>query len=239
MTQAEIIRCECGVSVRVPAQRGQRTLRCPKCRVELAVPPAAPAAPAAQVEARQLSTGSDGVLCPICQTRITAGEERVACPECEQSHHQDCWVEIGGCSTYGCTRAPSLETDGPAQPPHTAWGDNKQCPACGETIKSIALRCRYCGTDFESVDPLQLRDLHRRAVRDDSLKKVRQSAVALFVVSLVGCFAPLMLIISLCVVIPKHKQLVKSGPLYAVMGWAAVVISGFWSLILLGFAVAN
>ena len=48
-----------------------------------------------------------------------------------------------------------------------------------------------------------------------------------------------MLIISLCVVIPKHKQLVKSGPLYAVMGWAAVVISGFWSLVLLGFALAN
>ena len=239
MSQAEIVRCECGVSVRVPADRDGRTLRCPKCRVELAMPAAAPPAAAAELDARQLPPGRDGVLCPICQTRIADDEDCVACPECEQSHHRDCWVEIGGCSTYGCTQAPSVDTEGPAQPPHTAWGDNKQCPACGETIKSIALRCRYCGTDFESVDPMQLRDLHRLAHRDDSLKKVRQSAVALFVVSLLGCFAPLMLIISLCVVIPKHKQLVKSGPLYAVMGWAAVVISGFWSLILLGFAIAN
>ena len=86
---------------------------------------------------------------------------------------------------------------------------------------------------------MKLRDLHRQADRDDSLKSVRQSAVALFVVSLVGCLAPLMLIISLCVVIPKHKQLMKCGPLFAVMGWASVIISGIWSLILLVVGISS
>ena len=236
MSQAEIIRCGCGVNVRVPSDRANQTLRCPKCNVELDT---SPPTPPPGLDARELPPGQDGVLCPICQTQIAAGEPGVACPECKQSHHRDCWVEIGGCSTYGCTKAPSAEIDGSAMPAHTAWGDNKQCPACGETIKSIALRCRYCGTDFENVDPMQLQDLHRQADRDESFKSVRKSAAAIFVVSLVGCLAPLMLIISLCVVIPRHKQLMKCGPLYAVMGWASVVISGLWSLILLAVGIAS
>lgn len=55
------------------------------------------------------------------------------------------------------------------QPP-VAWGDTKKCPICAETIKSIAVRCRYCGTDFDTVDPLSAAEVKDRMKRGESDK---------------------------------------------------------------------
>src|SRR5262249_9424259 len=129
-----IIACTCGTKVRLPEGSGGKQFRCPKCRAILDAP----------VETKVLSTyraeaGGKESLCPICQSGIVAEEPVIVCPNCDQVHHQACWQEIGGCSTYGCEQAPALTKEAPAAQPLTAWGDTKTCPACGETIKSIAL----------------------------------------------------------------------------------------------------
>ncbi len=66
----------------------------------------------------------------------------------------------------------------------------------------------------------------------DSLQK---SLIAISVVSLIGCLAPLMLIISLAVVLPNKGRLMKSGPVYAVMGWASVGLSALYTILIVLF----
>jgi hypothetical protein len=45
-------------------------------------------------------------ICPYCQTAVEAGGPLVQCDECQTLHHQECWRENGGCTTFGCQRAP-------------------------------------------------------------------------------------------------------------------------------------
>jgi predicted RNA-binding Zn-ribbon protein involved in translation (DUF1610 family) len=206
---SSIVTCDCGAKVRLPANPKNRAFRCPRCKTGIAL-----TVDSLVLKSTPLVAGGLDVICPICQTDIDTAESVVTCPGCGQVHHRDCWSEIGGCGTYGCQQAPALEkSESSAQAPLSAWGDTKACPACGEEIKSIALRCRYCQTDFATVDPMSVGDLRRQARVSEEVESFRKSIVALFVVSLIGCAAPLMAIISLVVILPKRELLKKCGPL--------------------------
>lgn len=49
-----------------------------------------------------------GKNCPYCITQIQPDDEIKLCPECEQPHHMDCWLENEGCTTYGCVCGPAI-----------------------------------------------------------------------------------------------------------------------------------
>ena len=161
----------------------------------------------------------------------------VTCPKCDQVHHRECWSEVGGCGTYGCEQAPAIDkSEAAPQTPMSAWGDTKTCPVCGEEIKSIAVRCRYCNTDFNTADPLTLKDLHRQADQGDTLKKLKQTTLTVFVVSiLIPCVAPLTGIAGAAYFLPKRDQLQKCGPLHQVMAFASLIVSAIYTLLLLIF----
>ena len=226
-----IVTCQCGAKVRLPEQSENRSFRCPQCKVGIAL-----TLDARVLASSQLRPGDAGAICPICQSGIAADEFVVTCPKCDQIHHRECWAEIGGCGTYGCQQAPALEKGASgAQPPLSAWGDTKTCPVCGEKIKAIAVRCRYCNTDFDTVDPLTLHDVRRKINQGEAAKGLRTTVAVLFLLSLIGCLAPIIAVVSACVVLPKRRQLAKEGPLFMVMGYSSLALSLIYSFLMLVF----
>jgi hypothetical protein len=228
---AVIVTCSCQAKLRLPDDCQGKLLRCPRCQAELVA--------TADNQVVTLPPGVSpavGGSCPICQSSIDPDEVALTCPDCRQVHHRECWAEVGGCSTYGCPKAPVLVKDESAgQPPRSAWGDTKKCPVCAETIKAIALRCRYCGTDFETVDPLTVADLRKREHTKESLQGMQKGVWALFIISLLGCTAPLLFFINLAWFLPKRQQLARSGPFYVVLGFASLVITIIYNVLILCF----
>ena len=48
-------------------------------------------------------------VCPYCRTKFVPQDEPVVCEGCGTSHHADCYAENGGCTIFGCSKAPGDE----------------------------------------------------------------------------------------------------------------------------------
>jgi hypothetical protein len=179
-------------------------LFCPVCVQKYEAPPdlagQAPACPAcgrmlepatqSGAEPGSASPGS-APLCAICQSPLSAGEARTACPDCHTEYHADCWIENRGCALYGCPRVPPTEGRSAIEVPIAYWGqENKACPVCGKEILAAAVRCRHCGTVFQTAHPVASDEYSRMASLKAQSPRLRKTIVWLFVLSIIPFSAP-------------------------------------------------
>lgn len=78
-----------------------------------------------------------GKVCPFCKTEIKEGDSVKVCPACGIPHHEGCWEENKGCTTFGCS-----EQHYEAQ--HTNPTD--VCRNCGAPLGDGQAFCPKCGT---------------------------------------------------------------------------------------------
>ena len=78
-----------------------------------------------------------GKICPFCKTEIKEGDAVKMCPECGIPHHEACWEENKGCTTFGCSQQHYEEQ-------HTNPTD--VCQNCGAPLGDGQEFCPKCGT---------------------------------------------------------------------------------------------
>ncbi len=77
-----------------------------------------------------------GKICPFCKTEITAEDTVKVCSACGIPHHEGCWEENRGCTTFGCSEQH-----------YEAQGTNptEVCTNCGATLGDGQAFCAKCG----------------------------------------------------------------------------------------------
>jgi hypothetical protein len=149
-------------------------------------------------EELKADSAETGQLCSICQTKILRGELLAKCGDCGLVYHKECWLENNGCAQYGCRSAPdTVKVDPVIEFQTNIWGEAKACPMCGRSIKSMALKCRFCGALFESRDFVSRDEYSRRSYKEQEYAPARAMMIAIVLLSISGCLSPVGLVLGL------------------------------------------
>ncbi len=84
--------------------------------------------PGEPVEMKSEASPTKGRNCPYCQCEIDAGERSIVCPTCGIPHHEECWQENGGCTTYGCENSPQVRQNQGQRPVMPTAPGNRPVP---------------------------------------------------------------------------------------------------------------
>ena len=116
-----------------------------------------------------------GKICPCCKTEITEADAVKVCPACGIPHHEGCWEENHGCTTFGCSEqhyeAQHTNPTDVCTNCGAPLGDGQAfCPKCG-TPKAAAPKknvCGNCGAELEDGQAFCPKCGHKAGVAIDS-----------------------------------------------------------------------
>ncbi len=148
-------------------------------------------------------------VCQICLHPVFNGQEAAACDECKASYHQECWDELGGCATYGCSRMVEIKK---ADDPVAAWwgAREKKCPMCAETISVASLECPFCHASFDDIRPMSREDVFKPGETEEA-KSYRRKAIWLLIFSAIGITSPAALLVGGIWYLARKREIAGAG----------------------------
>ena len=116
-----------------------------------------------------------GKICPFCKTEITEADAVKVCPACGIPHHEGCWEENHGCTTFGCSEqhyeAQHTNPTDVCTNCGAPLGDGQAfCPKCG-TPKTVAPKknvCGNCGAELQEGQEFCPKCGHKAGVTVDN-----------------------------------------------------------------------
>ena len=76
---------------------------------------------------------SDPAVCPYCRMPFDEkSPPKIFCTACGMPHHEDCYMENGGCTVFGCARAPAEEPK-----LQVSYSDLNAGPAFAQPVASV------------------------------------------------------------------------------------------------------
>lgn len=88
--------------------------------------------------------------CPYCKAPITEADQVKVCPACGIAHHQSCWEQNHGCTTFGCSMQNSVVAPAapvpPVAPAPAPAPAKRFCAGCGAELAPDQAFCPNCGT---------------------------------------------------------------------------------------------
>lgn len=177
-------------------------------------------------------------LCPICRTPAEC--DTIQCIHCQGVHHRDCWDYNGGCGKYGCAGAPATEKLTDVEIPPSYWGQSeKQCPTCGNMIQAAALRCRHCGTVFQTTRPQGAGEFAAQRQLEQSKSSMRRTIIVLLVLSILPCTAALAAIVGGIWYSINRKKLATLPAQQLALARIALLIGAGQTILLVAFAALH
>lgn len=143
--------CEhCNTSIKFPADKAGRTVKCPKCAEQITLPeasspvettpppPSSDSPPAVQDEFRSNSASTPIVAATVDHPR-SLNEQKAAAQESPPRKSRS---------------GPDWRPDGPKiNSPEPRPDPTKRCPFCAETILLAAVKCKHCGEFVDGRAP--------------------------------------------------------------------------------------